>query len=298
MNNTTPPTTDSPELKPLQFTLRSMFVVTIALAVLLGLTMQFGYPVMLMLGVLACIAIAIYKRDWQYVVVAFIIAMLAGLLIPAVPGVRPPGRRVTCLNNIKQISLALLNYHACYGSFPPAYVADADGKPMHSWRVFLLPFIDRNDLFEQYRFDEPWDGPNNRKLHNVTLNIFRCPSETSTNTNMTNYVAVVGPGTAWPGTKSTKLADFSDGTGNTLLIVEVADSGIHWMEPRDLHVLQMNPNINGKPGQGISSNHSGGAIVAFADGSAYFLSDDLPPETIKALLTIDGGEEVSPEDWE
>jgi hypothetical protein len=304
MSNTVPPTADSPpEPRPLQFTLRSIFVVMIALALLLGLPMQFGCVGVPIFIILACIAIGIYKWTWKYTVPAFGLAILLVLLILAVQEAREAARRICCPCHLKQIGLALLNYEAANGSFPPAYIADADGKPMHSWRVLLLPYMEYHHIYDQYRFDEPWDGPNNRKLHDVILEMYRCPSEdnktmSKQDRTMTSYVAVVGPRTAWPGSKSTKLADFSDGTANTLLIVEVADSGIHWMEPRDLHVLQMNPKINSKSGQGISSHHPGEACVVFADGCVRFLSDDLPPKTVKAMLTIDGGEEVSPEDWE
>jgi hypothetical protein len=252
----------------------------------------FGVPLFV---ILACIAIGIYKRDLRYALPPFGIVLLT-LLIQMQINPREASYRACCINQLKQIGIALHNYHDRYGSFPPAYVADADGKPMHSWRVLLLPFMEESDLFEQYRFDEPWDGPNNRKLH-MPVWCYRCPSATD-NDVATNYVAVVGPATAWPGTKSTKFSDFADGTSNTIMVVEIANSGIHWMEPRDLHVVQMNTKINGKPGQGISSNHPTGACVLFADGSARFLYDNLPPETVKALLTIDGGEKVSPDDWE
>jgi prepilin-type processing-associated H-X9-DG protein len=111
---------------------------------------------------------------------------------------------------------------------------------------------------------------------------------------MTNYVVVVGPETAWPGSEPTKLADFADGSSNTILVVEVKNSGIHWMEPRDLHVVQMAPGVNPKAGQGVSSNHPSGANVARADGSVGFLPEDTSADVLRAMLTIDGGEKVSP----
>jgi prepilin-type processing-associated H-X9-DG protein len=299
MSNTTPPTTDPPaKSKPLQFTLRSMFVVMIVLAVLLGMVMQFGcLRVLLSIALVASIAVSIYKRDWRYVLGTFGIVIVVGLLLPAFQAPRTTTRRYLCKCNLKQIGLALHNYHDRYGSFPPAYIADEDGKPMHSWRVLLLPFVEESNLYEEYRFDEPWDGPNNRKLHKQVVSIYRCPSATD-NDIMTSYVAVVGPATAWPGSESTKFKDFSDGASNTIMIVEMANSGIHWMEPRDLHVLKMHPWINAKSSQAISSNHPGGACVLFADGSVRFLPTGFSPDKLKALLTIDGGEEVSPDDWE
>jgi prepilin-type processing-associated H-X9-DG protein len=201
--------------------------------------------------------------------------------------------RPQCLNYLHNIALALHNYHANYGSLPPAYLADGNGRPMHSWRVLILPYLDRPDLYQAYRFDEPWYGPNNSKLHNLIVDLFNCPEDHGgRKSTETSYVAVVGNETLWPGDHAVKLDDITDGLGNTLLVVEIADSGIHWMEPRDLHVAQMSRTINGKSGQGISSGHPGGAVVGFADGRVRFLSEKTPPATIGALLTIRGGEKI------
>ncbi|MCH5377127.1 MAG: DUF1559 domain-containing protein, partial [Planctomycetes bacterium] len=158
-------------------------------------------------------------------------------LLPAVQAAREAARRYMCVNNLKQISLALLNYHDDYRCFPPAYVADADGKPMHSWRVLILPYIEERSLYDQYDFSEPWDGPNNRKLLSKMPHVYACPSQPRGTNDpaafATSYVAVVGPRTAWPGVKSTKVADITDGTSNTIMVVELSGQQIPWMEPRD-----------------------------------------------------------------
>jgi hypothetical protein len=109
---------------------------------------------------------------------------------------------------------------------------------------------------------------------------------------MTSYVALIGPDTVWPGNKPMQISDITDGTDATLLVVEVSNSGIHWMEPRDLHVSQMAPTINSKSGQGISSGHIDGAYVVLTDRAVRFLFDSLPPATIRALLSRAGGETV------
>ena len=109
--------------------------------------------------------------------------------------------------------MAVLQYEQDHGCFPPAYIADENGKPMHSWRVLILPYIERRDLYEAYRFDEPWDGPNNRKLHNVTLDLYKCPSDNQHGgESNTSYLAVVGPHVAWAGEKARTWEDFTDGT--------------------------------------------------------------------------------------
>lgn len=109
---------------------------------------------------------------------------------------------------------------------------------------------------------------------------------------MTDYLAVVGPGTLWPALGVCQIDDVIDGLSQTVAVVEVANSGIHWAEPRDLHVTQMSPQVNPTAGMGLSSRHKGGANVLFCDGGVHFIPDKTPPETIRALLTRAGGEDV------
>src|SRR5262245_19381933 len=73
-------------------------------------------------------------------------------------------RQGDCVMHLKQIALALLNYQDRYGYLPPAIVADANGKPLHSWRVLILPFLGGEDVYAKYDFNEPWNGPNNSRL--------------------------------------------------------------------------------------------------------------------------------------
>lgn len=205
-------------------------------------------------------------------------------------------RRSECYYNLKQIAVALHNYNAAHGSFPPAYVADETGRPMHSWRALILPFLETLPMAARYRFDEPWDGPHNRLLHDERLFAYQCPSSKGS-TSTTNYLAVAGAGTAWPGTDSLQLTDFTDGTAQTILVVEVADSDVIWCEPRDLHVGQMSLAINGDPGQGVSSHHQQSAHVVMADGSAHSISNDLDPKTLRSLLTPRGDECLDENEW-
>lgn len=234
-----------------------------------------------------------------YVVSCGIILLLIALLIPSNMGPREAAPRSQCRNNLKVIGLALHNYHEDYGSFPPAYVADDNGRPMHSWRVLILPYLDQAGLYNQYRFDEPWNGPHNSQFLEKRIYYYQCPVEAkkhvreSREARMTSYVAVVGPRTAFPGSESVSLKDISDGTSSVIAIVEVANSGIHWMEPRDLHVLQMATKVNPSVGQGISSPHKGGGAHALlCDGAVRSLADETAPETIRRLLEINDGEPV------
>ena len=176
-----------------------------------------------------------------------------------------PARRSQCSWNLKQVLMALHDYHDHYGCFPPAYVADKNGQPMHSWRVLILPFLEQQALYAQYRFDEPWNGPNNSKLGNVRIPEYQCPEQTASGTpTMTSYVALVGKAAAWPGSAAARFEDFRDATSNTIMVVEMVDSGIHWMEPRDMDAATMTMSVNPKSGVGISSLSSSLRMAATA----------------------------------
>lgn len=282
----------------LQFSLRDLLLATAIVAFVAALVFSWGPIGLVSSYFVVCIGVmawAAYGKRDDLCAGAFLIFVgiaVISLLFPAV-GSGPASPRMQCGNHLKQIAIALLNYHSVFESFPPAFIADANGNPLHSWRVLILPFCEGKPIFDNYDFNEPWDGPNNSKLATQILPWARCPAHSKKQPPLeTNYVAVVGPQTMWPGAKATKLTDLADGTSNTIMVVEVENSGIHWMEPRDLHVTQMPMVINPPSGQGISSAHVKCALVVFADGHTQALLNDIPPETLRALLTINGGEKI------
>jgi hypothetical protein len=187
--------------------------------------------------------------------------------------------------------LAVANYHDIYGRFPPAFVAGRDGRPMHSWRVLILPFLEQQALYDAYNFDEPWDGPNNRKLADRIGSIYLRSGLESDQARTTSFVAVVGPETAWPGSTPLGYEDLGDGSNETLTVVEVPDGQFRWMEPRDLRFDRMSFRINDGSGRGLGSR-LGGARVVSADGHVRTLPDDFDPGTLKAMLTANGGEAI------
>jgi hypothetical protein len=187
--------------------------------------------------------------------------------------------------------LAVANYHETYGCFPPAYIADWNGKPMHSWRVLILPFLGQQELYNAYDFVEPWDGLNNRKLSGRIGNIYLRSGLDSDQIHTTSFVAVVGPETMWRGSQPMKRDNLGDGTHSTLLVVEVLDGQFLWMEPKDLEFDRMSFKINNKMGPGLGSR-LGGARVVSADGTLHTLPDDLDPDKLRAMLTANGGERI------
>lgn len=168
--------------------------------------------------------------------------------------------RAECRNHLKQIGLAMHNYRDAHGTFPPTYIPDENGQPMHSWRVLILPFLDESALYSQYDFDEPWDGPNNSRLLSQMPVFYRCPSSPDTAT-MTAYVAVVG--------ENSPLGSGEPVASLTIIVAEATKANIPWMAPDDLSFEDFS-DIN-SPG-GFSSEHAGGANVLFADGSVRFIS--------------------------
>jgi hypothetical protein len=190
--------------------------------------------------------------------------------------------------------LAVASYHQNYGSLPPAYVAGPDGTPWHSWRVLILPFLDHLDVYAAYRFDEPWNGPNNAKLADKVGSIYLRAGLDPVTRRTSSFVAVVGAETAWPGAKPLGQGDVGDGTLNTLLVVEVPDGDIPWMAPVDLSFDRMSFRINDSKRLSIGSR-LGGARVALVDGSVVNLPDGLDPALLRALLTANGHEPI---DWD
>ena len=189
------------------------------------------------------------------------------------------------------------NYNQAYGCFPPAYIPDKNGRPMHSWRVLLLPYMEHKALYDLYRFNEPWDSPNNRRIADTAMRIYQCPSGSHAKDPFaTDYMMVVGPHTISDGPHSRKVKEITDGLHDTIMVVEVADSGVRWAEPKDLQFDQIDFKGDGSRWQGIGgSYHPGGFNAAFCDGSVRFLSNSINPQLIRAMLTIDGGEQIPPE---
>jgi len=169
-----------------------------------------------------------------------VIAALIAWFARGVQDAREAARRSQCAGHLSQIALALHNYQSVFGCWPPAYVADENGKPMHSWRVLILPFLGEQTLYNRYDFREPWDGPHNRRLIGAMPSLYVCPSHAENGTtDRTCYVAVVGPGTAFPGSGTTSSADIRDGPSHTVMVVEAVDADIPWTEPRDLETARM-----------------------------------------------------------
>ena len=222
-----------------------------------------------------------------------LVLFVVGILMPSSQTVGPR-RRSPCKNNLKQIGLALHNYHDQYKTFPPAFVRGPDGKPWHSWRVLILPKLEEEKLYSEYRFDEPWNGPHNSRLLKRRPEVFCCVTAKShIPAEHTTYSAIVGDETAWPGPTGVSVKEFLDGTSNTVLVVEMRDANIPWLAPDDLWFEEAGIVPAEKPGRRPSSWHTSGMNVLLGDGAVRFVNSTIDPVIWRALLTRDGGETVN-----
>jgi prepilin-type processing-associated H-X9-DG protein len=218
------------------------------------------------------------------------------LLLPAVQSARTAARRAQSINNLKQIGLALHNYESVNDRFPPQAITDRDGKPLLSWRVTILPFVEQQALFEEFHRDEPWDSPHNKKLLERMPALYRIPG-VAAGPGMTFYRGFSGERTLFdPKVKlGVPIASVTDGTSNTLGIAEAREA-VPWTRP-DAEIA-FDPAM--KPEQArqllestLGSHFPGGFNALFLDGSVRFLKRSINALTLKALITRNGGEVIS-----
>ncbi|MGP0067053.1 MAG: DUF1559 domain-containing protein [Isosphaeraceae bacterium] len=223
--------------------------------------------------------------------------MIDSLLRPA----REAAVRTQCTNNEKQIGLAVHNYISRHkNAFPPAHTADKDGKPLLSWRVLILPFLDQEALFQEFHLDEPWDSEHNRSLIAKMPQVYRCPkqNELAVREGKTRYVAPRDPSSIFRGAEPVKLQEITDGTSNTIMFLDAGDEhAVIWTKPDDWAVP---PDTKLIPAV-ILSGHGNGRIkgtnCAFADGAVHFLSGTIKPAILRALISYAGGEVIASDDY-
>ena len=196
--------------------------------------------------------------------------------------VRAAAARMNSANNMKQILLAMHNYHAQFNMLPAAAIVDKNGKPLLSWRVALLPYLEQDALYKAFKLDEPWDSEHNKKL------LAQMPKVFGDKGPKTHYRIFVGKGAAFEGTKGLKLTDFTDGTSYTIMIVEAVDP-VEWTKPEEFEYDPKKPlpKLGGKP-------FENGFHIGMADGSVRFMSTSATEKTIRAAITRNGGEKIEP----
>ncbi|MFM1903963.1 MAG: hypothetical protein RLZZ440_1863, partial [Planctomycetota bacterium] len=219
------------------------------------------------------------------------------LMLPAVQSAREAARRVQSMNNIKQVLLAMHNYHDVYGRFPPRAICDAAGKPLLSWRVALLPYLERQDLYDRFRLDEPWDSDHNRPLLAEIPSWLADPNAdpATIQAGLTTLQVFTGPDTAFAKPDAgPKVRDITDGLSKTLAVIEVnPDQAVPWTKPADHPFDPANPLA----GLGQPRRTSKVFLGGFFDGSVRPIAPDIDAEVFGDLVTPAGRETLDALPW-
>jgi hypothetical protein len=221
------------------------------------------------------------------------------LLLPCTQKVRNGAGYVHSQENLKNVGLALHDYDEHFGRLPAAVVRDKGGRPLYSWRVVLLPFLEEERLYKQFKLDEPWDSPHNKKLLEKTPKCYLPYIGGNDQPGLTRYQVLVGPGTAF-GREGLTLTkdDFPDGLAETILVVEGGEP-VPWTKPVDLTYDPDGPlpELGGvwtKPVHFLcyEVKRKPGFNACFADGSARFINSGAEENDLRGLITRNGGEPV------
>ncbi len=242
----------------------------------------------------------------EWLAVVIILSVLAALLLPATSHVRYGIARLTCTNNMKQLSLGLHNYVSVHNTLPASAQSNPNSDHLQSWRIWIAPYLESSQFYAQFKRNESWDSPANKKtLLNYNFDpLFNCPSHI-TPSNVTHYFAIVGEQTMWPPGRGRKLNEITDGTADTIMLIEASHKAVPWAKPEDLSSdeaveLLTNPpmtdNFGYEVDEGFFYRSTRGINVAFADGYVQFLGLPISHKHAVALLTVDGGEDLELED--
>jgi hypothetical protein len=212
-------------------------------------------------------------------------------LLPAVQKVREAAGRAQDANNLKQLALAMHMYESNTGRFPAAATVGAaartGGRPLLSWRVALLPYLEHGALYQEFHHDEPWDSPHNKTLLSKMPRVYASPrgTEPPGKTHYQVFVPAAGvtARTMFGRTVGSPLAGVVDGTTNTIMIAEAADP-VEWTRPQDLEFDPAGPLPRlGLPG-------AAGFNAALGDGSVRFFAHTIRPQVLKLWVQADDGQ--------
>jgi type II secretory pathway pseudopilin PulG len=229
-------------------------------------------------------------RRWiEVLVVVGVIGLLVALLLPAYRGGGPRdvSRRMQCRNHLKQIALALQNYESDYGALPPAYTTDEQGRPLHSWRTLILPYMEYKALYETIDLSKAWDDPANKIARETSIPAYQCPSA-DIPARHTTYQAVVAPGGCFLPTQPRNLAAITDDRDLTLMVIDVEEKqAVPWMSPADAvgpWTFQL--------GKDSQLAHPNVALAACVSGRVLVVPNSSTAEELRALISIAGNDDA------
>jgi hypothetical protein len=189
------------------------------------------------------------------------------------------------INSMRRITISLHNFYQAYQHLPPQSLVSRTGERLLSWRVLILPYLDQNELYQQFHLDEPWDSPHNLTLLEKMPEVYKPSSvDTPVPAGFTTFQATLTADSPFGKRgKPLTFADILDGLSNTIWLVEAPlDKAVEWTKPADLIVDAENPI------RSLTTANQKGFLAAMLDGSVHHLDTTIPQETLKALLTHHG----------
>jgi len=221
------------------------------------------------------------------------VTLFGPLLVREYQSARDRELQTATFDRMKKIGVAMLAYEVDHGKFPPAASHSADGKPLLSWRVLLLPYLDppSQALYKEFNLAEPWDSQHNRPLATRMPQVFQTPGRPRD--GKTSYLAPLSKSTMFPGVEGVHRSEITDPVANTVALVQAApDRAVEWTRPDDLKFDAAVP-MEGLGGLQITGDTVGlrdGIPALFADGAVRLLKWNLPPKDMAGFFTRAGGE--------
>lgn len=298
MQDATIPEVKVKKRSALTFDLRSIFYVISLLASGIAISPGTIAATLLILvfwfACFAAIRARVPKINLLLVAIGFIFLMCcSGMLMPPVNRVREAARRMLCINNMKQLGLAMHNFHATNQQFPDAKKVVL-GNP-HSWRVSILPELEQQQLFQMYDYGKTWDSPTNNKLAQIAISCMTCPS--CDNGSKTPYKLVTGPGTIFEEGKIPRIDRIRDGTSNTIIMIEDHRKPVAWTDPNGnisvedaVEILSNLPFKNAihRSDEAFKTIYHGTHVLT-ADGAVHRIGFNADREELRrAFLCADG----------
>lgn len=219
------------------------------------------------------------------VIVGIGVIIIAGGYLKMSSDSRNRLHQMTSSNNLRMIGMAMISYENRERHYPAQAIVGAQGKPLLSWRVALLPYLDEQALFNEFHLDEPWDSEHNKKLIDKMPQIYENPSVPEP--GKTTYLVPFAKGTLFGDSQKPVVGYPNDGPGNTIMILEAdADRAVVWTKPDDLNIDPQQPS------KGLGGLRDGKFMVVCADVHVSRIPVNIPAETLWALFTHSGGEGV------
>jgi hypothetical protein len=246
------------------------------------------------------------KKDTKavpWVIAAVVSLILLGCLLLAM--IRVGGQtmnrlttnreRSSSIQNLERIADALNAYFADHGTYPPNATRGPGNKPMHSWRVLILPYLDEEDLYNEFDFRYAWDHPDNMRAARDMPSVYQHPNRaTRQMLNESGYYLITGQGTLFPNAGPLGADRVTDDPSQTILVIEgspLVPSGM-WTEPLDLDYVKIQGKLGSNPGIEPGGLLDDGVAFATVDGRGHFVPNTIEPTVFLSLITPRGGERL------